>query len=133
MAHQFLSPEWIAAVRTLREEHPSVGSTVPVAITMNLIVTEAPPGTEVTAHVDTTNGPLIVEVGHLDEVDLRVTIDFVTARALLVEGNPQAAMGAFMAGKIRVDGDLAKLMVIQGTSPDPDALAFAEKVRALTE
>ena len=49
-----------------------------------------------------------------------MTVDYVTARALLVEGNPQAAMSAFMAGKIRVDGDLAKLMAVQGASPDAE-------------
>ena len=72
------------------------------------------------------------EAGHLDEVDLHVTVDYGTARALLVDGQPQAAMSAFMAGKIRVDGDLAKLMAVQSTSPDAAALAFAAEVRALT-
>ena len=61
-----------------------------------------------------------------------MTVDFVTARALLVEGNPQAAMSAFMAGKIRVDGDLAKLMAVQGSTPDPAAVELAEKIRAVT-
>ena len=132
VTHEFLSPSWMEAVRTLRSEHPEAGSAIPVALTMNLVVTEVPSGSDVLAHVDTTAGPLIVEEGHLDNVDLKVTVDFITARALLVEGNPQAAMTAFMAGKIRVDGDLAKLMVMQGASPDEEALAFAAKVRALT-
>ena len=132
MTYDFLSTEWMDAVRELRAEHPEAGSSIPVSIKMNLVVTEVPFGDEVLAHVDTTDGPLVVEEGHLDECDLHVTVDFLTARALLVEGNPQAAMSAFMAGKIRVDGDLAKLLVIQGASPDAEAIAFAEKVRALT-
>jgi putative sterol carrier protein len=103
-----------------------------LAIKMNLLVNEVPWGAEVAAHVDTTQGALIVEEGHLDEVDLHVTVDYGTARALLVDGQPQAAMAAFMAGKIRVDGDLAKLMAVQSTSPDEAALAFAAEVRSLT-
>jgi putative sterol carrier protein len=41
-------------------------------------------------------------------------------------------MSAFMAGKIRIEGDMAKLMALQGASPDPSALEFADRVRALT-
>jgi len=132
MAHEFLSPEWIAAVRDLRDEHPDVGSSVPLAVRMNLVVTEGPSGTLGHAHVDTSGGALMVEEGHLDEPDLSVTVDFVTARALLVEGNPQAAMSAFMSGKIRIEGDMAKLMVLQGAGPDEGAMAFAEAVRSIT-
>ena len=132
MPHEFLTPEWIAAVKELRAEHPHAGSSIPVDVKMNLEVTETPWGEIVHAHVDSSEGALMVDEGHLDDPDLRVTVDYVTAKALLVEGNPQAAMGAFMAGKIRIDGDMAKLMVLQGSGPDEDALAFAEAVRALT-
>ncbi len=132
MAHEFLSPEWIAAVRELREQHPEAGSSIPLAVRMNLVVTEGPSGTLSHAHVDTSAGALMVEEGHLVEPDLSVTVDFVTARALLVEGNPQAAMSALMAGKIRIEGDMAKLMVLQGASPDANAQSFAEGVRSIT-
>ena len=132
MAHEFLSPEWIAAVRELREQHPEAGSSIPLAVRMNLVVTEGPSGTLSHAHVDTSAGALMVEEGHLVEPDLSVTVDFVTARALLVEGNPQAAMSAFMAGTIRIEGDMAKLMVLQGASPDANAQSFAEGVRSIT-
>ncbi len=132
MTHQFLSPEWIAAVRDLRNEFPEAGSVVPIAIRMNLIVNETPFDADVSAHVDTSQGALIVEEGHLEGPDLHVTVDYVTARALLVDGNPQAAMSAFMAGKIRVDGDMAKLLNLQSSSPDPASLAFAERIRSIT-
>jgi len=32
-----------------------------------------------------------------------VTVDYITAKAILVDGNPQAAMTAFMNGKIRLE------------------------------
>ena len=130
--HEFLSPEWIAAVKDLRNEFPDAGSSVPAIVRMNLLVNETPSGGEIEAHVDTSGGVLLVDVGHLVDPDLHVTVDFITARALLVEGNPQAAMSAFMAGKIRIEGDMAKLMALQGASPDPSALEFADRVRALT-
>ena len=67
MAHEFLSPEWIAAVRELREQHPEAGSSIPLAVRMNLVVTEGPSGTLSHAHVDTSAGALMVEEGHLVE------------------------------------------------------------------
>lgn len=132
MPYEFLSPEWINAVRALREEMPEAGSSIPLEVRLNLIVTETPWGDNVHAHVDTKDGPLVVDEGHLEDPDLKVTVDYVTARALLVEGNPQAAMTAFMAGKIQVDGDMAKLMVLQGSEPDASALEFASRMRELT-
>ena len=115
MAHEFLSPEWITAVRELRDLHPEAGSAIPLAVRMNLVVNEGPDGTLSHAHVDSSSGALIIEEGHLDEPDLSVT-----------------AMSAFMAGKIRIEGDMAKLMVLQGAGPDESAMAFAEAVRAIT-
>ena len=132
VTYEFLSPAWILAVQELREAMPEAGSSITAQVILNLIITETPWGETVHAHVDTTSGPLVVDEGHLENPDLKITVDYGTARALLVDGNPQAAMTAFMAGKIQVDGDLAKLMVLQSSQPNPAAIAFAEQMRALT-
>jgi hypothetical protein len=64
-----------------------------------------------------------------------VTLDYETAKNLLVEANPQAGMQAFMAGRIRVDGDIAKLMAFQQQAGaiDPIAVEIALRVREITE
>jgi hypothetical protein len=54
--------------------------------------------------MDTTEGDMKMDFGHLESPDLTVTLDYDTAKAILVEGNPQAGMQAFMAGKIKVAG-----------------------------
>jgi len=72
-------------------------------------------------------------VGHIDPVDLKVTLDYDIAKAILIEGNPQAGMQAFMAGKIRVEGDMAKLMQLQGGTPHPSAAELAARIKAITE
>ena len=59
---------------------------------MNLIVVEVPFGEgAIHAHADTSTGELILDIGHIDPVDLTVTIGYDIARALLVEGNPRPA------------------------------------------
>ena len=41
--------------------------------------------------------------------DLTVTVDYNTAYDLLVEQKPNAAIGAFLSGRIRLAGDLERL------------------------
>jgi hypothetical protein len=134
MAHPFLSDEWIEEARAIRAEYRDRAPSVPHEVRMNLVVTELPFGDgRLDAHLDTRSGQIELDKGHLDGPDLTVTVDYATARAILVEGNPQAGLQAFMAGKVRVDGDMTKLMVLQGAPPDPTAQELAARLREITE
>ena len=50
-----------------------------------------------------------------------------------MEGNPQAGMQAFMAGKIKVQGDMTKLMAMQQSTPDPISLEIQQRIKDITE
>ena len=50
----------------------------------------------------------------------------------MVDGNPQAWMQAFMAGKIKVEGDMTKMMALQQGTPDPAAQEMAERIKEMT-
>lgn len=133
MAYPFLSDEWIEAAHALRREFLDAEPAVPHAVRMNLVVTEVPFGeTDIHAHMDTTAGQVTLDKGHVVDPDLTVTVDYVTAKAILVEGNPQAGMQAFMAGKIRVEGDMAKLMTLQATPGNSSAHELADRLRGIT-
>jgi len=41
-------------------------------------------------------------------------------------------MQAFMAGKVKVEGDMAKLMMLQGAPPDEHAQEVAKRLREMT-
>ncbi len=130
----FLSDQWVSEARKIREEYEGKGAVVPHQMKMNLVVTDVPFGTGgIDAHLDTSDGAVKLELGHIEPVDLSVTLDYATAKAILVEGNPQAGMQAFMAGRIRVDGDMSKLMALQGAAPDPTAIDVAARLREITE
>ncbi|HEV8065736.1 MAG TPA: SCP2 sterol-binding domain-containing protein [Acidimicrobiales bacterium] len=132
-AFPFLSPEWTEAARQIRANYDGPPASPAVPMRMNLVVNEVPfGGGSVDAHIDTTEGDLVIEEGHLEGADLKVTIDYDTAKAILVEGNPQAGLQAFMAGRIRVDGDMTKLMALQGP-PDPATAEIAARIREITE
>ena len=42
-------------------------------------------------------------------------------------------MQAFMAGKIKVDGDITKLMAMQAGAADPSAMEVALAIQEMTE
>jgi hypothetical protein len=133
-AYQFLSPEWTEEARKLRAEFADRAPAAPVPMKMNLVVNDVPFGdSPLDAHLDTTNGELVLDVGHLDVADLKVTIDYVTAKAILVEGNAQAGMQAFMAGRIKVEGDMSKLLALQSAPADPVHVELAARMREITE
>ncbi|MGA2521095.1 MAG: SCP2 sterol-binding domain-containing protein [Acidimicrobiales bacterium] len=131
--YPFLSDEWVDEARRIREEYAGSAATVPHQMRMNLVITDVPfgPGA-IDAHMDTSEGQLKLETGHIDPVDLKVTLDYATAKAILVEGNPQVGMQAFMQGRVRVEGDMAKLMMLQGAPPDTNAQAVAQRLRDIT-
>lgn len=134
MPYPFLSDEWVDQARALRQEYSGKIQPIPHSVKMNLVVTSVPFGDgTLDAHLDTSSGEPELENGHLDQADLKVTVDYDTAKAILVDGNPQAGMQAFMAGKVRVEGDMAKMMALQGASPDPVASEMAARLREMTE
>ena len=133
--HPFLSNEWIHEARVINDEYRGRTPSVPLAVRMNLVVTGVPFGTgSLDAHVDTSSGEMEIDVDHLPKPDVTLTVDYATAKAILVEQDAQAAMSAFMGGRIKVDGDMSKLLVLQGQLGTPDAVALevAGRIRDIT-
>jgi putative sterol carrier protein len=131
--YEFLTEEWMTEAKRLRDEAGSPASPPAHVIRMNQVITGAPFTEEdILAYMDTSDGELKMELGALENPDLTVTVDYDTAKAIFVEQNPQAGMQAFMAGKIKVQGDMTKLMAMQQTAPDPGAVELAQKIKDMT-
>ena len=130
MPYKFLSDEWVEAARKIREE-AAAPAAAPQPVRMNLVITEVPFGEgTVEAHMDSTDGEVKLDLGHLDVPDVTATLDYDTAKAMMVDANPQAAMQAFMAGKIKLQGDMTKAMALQTGPPNPQLTA---KIQEITE
>jgi hypothetical protein len=134
MPYPFLSDEWLEEARKIRAEYAGKSPAIPHIVRMNLVVTGVPFGDkDLDAHLDTSTGELILDTGHLENQDLKVTVDYDTAKAILIEGNPQAGMQAFMAGRVKVEGDMAKLMALSAApTPDPSAAEMANRLKEMT-
>jgi putative sterol carrier protein len=129
VSYQFLSDEWVDAARKIREEAEDPAPTG-APVKMNLVINDVPFGDgSVDAHMDTTSGELDLDFGHVDGPDVTVTLDYGTARSIMVDGDPQAAMQAFMAGKIKLQGDMTKALALQQGPADPE---LAKKIKEIT-
>ena len=130
--HTFLSDEWFTAVEQLFEEH---GADAPaqVDVLVNVTVTDTPFGDERQLHMGARDGKGDWGRGHADDADVTLTTDY-RPREVLLSGDAQAGMQAFMAGKVRLQGDFAKLMATQGTGgPGAGNAALAEAILGVTE
>jgi hypothetical protein len=134
MSHPFLSEEWMAAARDIRTKYEDRATEVTQVIRINQVITDVPFG-EGTVHsyLDTSSGRVVMELGELDDADATITTDYATAKALFVDQDPAAGMQAFMAGKVKVQGDMMKLMAMQTALPNDDtAQQVADEIKAIT-
>jgi SCP-2 sterol transfer family len=111
------------------DQPPPPESAGGVEVRMNLVIGEVPFGDgRLAAHVDTSGGSFDIDIGLLEKPDLTLSLAYDTARALLVDGDAGAAMTAFMGGRIRVDGDITKLLALQTPGGSADAASSAAEI-----
>ncbi len=138
MTYQFLSTEWVAAARDIRDKYKAQTPPITVVVKINMVITQAPfDETIVKGFIDTSSGDMALELGELSDPEATVTTDYETASKLFVDQDPSAVMQAFMSGKIKIDGDMMKVMGMQTTIPQTGdaatvALAIAEEIKAVT-
>jgi putative sterol carrier protein len=125
----FLSDAWFDAAAQLIKEHDT-GAPPSTNLVMNLEVTTGEQTVEF--FMGSKDGETLFGKGKADGADLTLATDLDTAREVFVAGNQQAGMQAFMAGKVRVQGDMTKLMMAQagggGASP-----ALSAALQSITE
>lgn len=131
MAHPFLSDAWFDAVEGLRDKAPAAPEEVG-DIAVNMVVTGGPDG-ERTLHF--ARGRF--DRGLVEGAPTTVTVPHRVARSMLVDLDPEVAMTAFLAGEIRVEGDISRLTEVRQSGamlvPTPEHLAFIGELRELTQ
>ena len=138
MSHEFLSPAWMEAAKGIREKYAAEASKVTTSIRMNQVITEVPDTvangeTTIKTFMDTSSGDIVMDLGELEAADLTVTTDYATAYKLFVEQDQPAGMQAFMAGKVKVQGDMMKMMAMQTSMPqDEIAKTIAKEIKDIT-
>ncbi|HEY7105863.1 MAG TPA: alkyl sulfatase C-terminal domain-containing protein [Acidimicrobiia bacterium] len=130
--YPFLSDDWLAEVRRIVDEQ-RVEVSDGANLKVNLVVTDTPFGDDRQLHLWFEQGAANWAPGHVDDADLTLTTDYVTARDVFLTGDPQAALQAFLEGKVKVQGDLTKLMALQASGTAPGGTGLAGRLAEITE
>ena len=128
MPNPFLSDAWLEEVKAIAEEAGGGGMMPPTA-EINMVITGGPEGDK---ELHVAGG--VFQSGLLESAPTKLTVPYDVAKDMFINGNQQAAMQAFMSGKIKVEGDMTKLMAMQGgASPDPAAAeALQKRIKEIT-
>ena len=134
MPSPFLSDEWMTEAKAIRAKYEGQTGKVTASIKVNQVITDVPFGEgTINSFIDTSSGDVVMDLGTLDEPDVTVTTDYATAKKLFVDQDAAAAMQAFMGGKVKVQGDMMKMMALQTAMPTDEASqAISAEIKAIT-
>ncbi|MDE0673708.1 MAG: SCP2 sterol-binding domain-containing protein [bacterium] len=106
---KFLSPEWLSEVTTALENHQGfqdAAREMELAIQFNVL--DSPLG-DTGYHLMITPQAITIALGIREDLDMTISQSYETAAAIM-KGSLNV-QSAFITGKIKVSGNLAKLMV----------------------
>ncbi|HSH23067.1 MAG TPA: SCP2 sterol-binding domain-containing protein [Acidimicrobiales bacterium] len=125
---KYLSPEWMALTKELAADFPETpGATA----RLQYVVTGGPEG-EVRYHHIIDNGHT-VEHALGDDPEADVTLTSTYDDKMKVDKGELDANAAFMQGRVKVSGNIAKVMALLPLTSKPEYKAIQEKVREQTE
>ncbi|HSM43422.1 MAG TPA: SCP2 sterol-binding domain-containing protein [Acidimicrobiia bacterium] len=108
---KFLTEEWAQDVTTALNDHEGFKNAIGAAELGIQFSTEGGPDGDVDYYLASSGGSTQLALGTLDDADVTVNQSYETAVAISQgELNTQTA---FMTGKLKVSGNLAKLMMHQ--------------------
>lgn len=112
MTVKFLSDEWATTVNAALNAHPGFKSAITSAdLGLQFNISGAPDG-DLAYYLKTSGGDAELAMGSLEGADVTIGQTYETARGIFSgDLNTQTA---FMTGKLKVSGNLAKLMMHQG-------------------
>jgi hypothetical protein len=125
---KFLSDEWFARVEELNAEagDPEITPAMK-AVVVNLDVGS---GDDV---VEMCMDRGLMKKGHAQKADVRMSMPADYAYSILVAGDWSAGMKGWMARKIKLNGNIKKLIPLQVHTPTGDQEALREKIRDSTD
>lgn len=109
---KFLTTDWLEALTEALNAHDGFKNAIAgVELTLQFEVTDPPEGAEKRYHIAIAEAAAAAEAGDADEPDATISSDYATATAIS-KGELNTQM-AFMTGKLKVTGNMAKLMMNQ--------------------
>jgi putative sterol carrier protein len=109
---KFLTSEWLDALTATINQHEGFKAAIAsVDLTLQFETTDAPDGTEPVYYIAVADGAATAAPGPAEDPDATISSTYETAVAIS-KGELNTQM-AFMTGKLKVSGNMAKLMMNQ--------------------
>ena len=125
---KYLTQEWMDTAKELAQDFPE---TPGASVRMQQVVTGAPDG-DVKYYTVIENGKTI-EQSLGEDPNAEVTLTNSYEDAVKIMKGELDANAAFMQGKVKVTGNMAKMMSLMPLTSKPEYKQIQEKLRAATE
>ncbi len=125
---KWLTQEWMDEQTRLAQDQPErPGATA----RMQYVVTGGPDG-DVRYYWVLEDGKLVENaLGSLDDAELTLTLSYEDAKK--IQTGELDAQTAFMQGRIKAEGNMAKLLALMPITNSPEYRALQERIREITE
>jgi hypothetical protein len=125
--YEFLSKEWFAKVDELIAAAGDLKIPAEMkAVEVNITVTS--PGGEKQIYLK--DG--LFSPGHQASATTKLTLGEDLARKIFIDADAGAGVQAFLAGEMKVEGDMAKLVAMQTVEPSDQQKALTKQIAAIT-
>ena len=123
----FLTDEWFTQVEQLGDAAGELNLPPTLAsMVINLKVSDVNQSTE----ANFTNG--LLNRGLNAEATTTLSLDRTILQSMITDFDMNEVMGAFMGGKIRVEGDMSQLMALQTARPSAEQKELFKRIKAMT-
>ena len=125
---QYLSAEWLDETRGLAASQPERPG---ASARMQYVVTGGPDG-DIKYWWRLEDGQLLESaLGALDDADFTMTLSY--ADSVKIQNGELDANAAFMQGRMKVAGNMGKLMQLMPLTNSPEYKSLQETIRTVTE
>jgi putative sterol carrier protein len=126
---KYMTEEWLDEARKLAEGQPERPG---ASAKMQYVLTDAPGGGDLKYYWVLENGKLLEsKLGELPDVDFTMTLSYDDS--VKVQQGELDANAAFMQGRMKVTGNMGKLMQLMPLTNSPEYKALQEEIRGITE
>ena len=123
----FLSDDWFSQVEQLGNNAGELNLPPALAnMVINLKVTD----NDQTTEANFTDG--LLHRGLNDKATTTLLLDRDTLQSTITHFDMNEIMGAFMSGKIRVEGDMSQLMALQTARPSTEQKELFKQIKSMT-
>jgi hypothetical protein len=127
MGIKYLSDEWFAKVEDLAKEVNLEIAPGLATMKINMTITSDAGNYEWAISAGK------IQKGHVSDATTKITVPYDLAKRMFVDEDRAAGMQAFTSGKMKIEGDMSKLMAMQSIQPTASQKLLQAKIKEITE